>query len=390
MVDEDAGRPTNTARVLALDGIRGLAALYVVMHHCWLVTFHGYPANTGPTWLGWLVFGHLAVVGFIVLSGFSLAMAPARHGWKLGGLRRFARRRARRILPAYWAALVFSLVIAWAVTPELHSGPPDGRSVVVYGLLLQDVFKAPIPNGAFWSIAVEAELYLVFPLLLLMRRRVGALVTLAAVALPVIVLGLLRPSVATADKMTGMAPQFAPLFTVGVLAAGVVVARGWLRRVRWAWLAAAAVAPVVLLMIAHGSVWTVDHYYWIDLAICPAIALLLASLAAGQADLLARVLTTRPLRALGKCSYSLYLIHVPIVLIVSRKLAGAYFAPGLPAFWVTLVVGVSLSVVTAGLFARVFEAPFQRHRAPASTRILVPSAAELVVAHDKVRTLSVT
>ena len=390
MVGKDAGQPTNTSRVPALDGIRGLAALYVVMHHCWLVTFHGYPANTGPTWLGWLVFGHLAVVGFIVLSGFSLAMAPARHGWKLGGLGRFARRRARRILPAYWAALAFSLVVGWAVMPELHSGPPDGRSVLVYGLLLQDVFKAPVPNGAFWSIAVEAELYLVFPLLLLMRRRVGALLTLAAVAVPVIVVGLLRPSVATADKLTGMAPQFAPLFAVGVVAAGVVVAGGRLRRVRWAWLAVVAGAPTVFLMITHGSVWTVDHYYWIDLAICPAIALLLAALAVGQADLLARLLTTRPLRALGKCSYSLYLIHVPIVLVVSRKLAGAYFAPGLPAFWVTLVVGVSLSVVTAGLFARVFETPFQRHRESAPGRVLIPASAELVVAHQPVRTLSVT
>jgi peptidoglycan/LPS O-acetylase OafA/YrhL len=390
MVGEDAGRPTPTARVLALDGIRGLAALYVVMHHCWLVTFHGYPANSGPPWLGWLVYGHLAVVMFIVLSGFSLALAPARHSWNLGGLARFARRRARRILPAYWAALTCSLVVAWAVTPELHSGPPNGRSVLVYSLLLQDMFKAPVPNIAFWSIAVEAELYLIFPLLILMRRRVGALVTLFAVALPVIAVGLLRPSMATADELTGMAPQFAPLFAVGVVAAGVVVARGRLRRVRWAWFAVGAGAPTVLLMITHGSVWTGDHYYWIDLAICPAMALLLAALAAGQADLVARLLTTRPMRALGRCSYSLYLIHFPIVLVVSRKLAGAYFAPGLPTFWVTLVVGVSLSVVTATLFARVFEAPFVQHRAPASRGVPTPSAAGPIVTHQRIRTLSVT
>jgi peptidoglycan/LPS O-acetylase OafA/YrhL len=370
----DAGRPREASRVPALDGIRGLAALYVVAHHCWLVTFHGYPANTGPRWLGWLVYGHLAVVVFIVLSGFSLAMAPARRGWQLGTVTQFAQRRARRILPAYWAALAFSLVIAWAVTPELHSGPPTGRSVLVYGLLLQDVARAPIPNGAFWSIAVEVELYLLLPLLLLMRRRAGAAITLACVALPVVALGLLRPGVATADKLTGMAPQFAPLFTVGVIAAGVVVAGGRLRRLRWAWVAAAAGAPVMLLVIVNGSVWTVHHYYWIDLAICPAIALLLAALAAGQADLLTRLLTTRPLRALGSCSYSLYLIHVPIVLVVSRKLAAPYAAPGVTAFWVTLAVGVSLSVLAARLFARVFEAPFQRRREPASARPRLPSA----------------
>ena len=48
-------RPSDHGRVAGLDGIRGLAALYVVVHHCWLLTFHGYPANTGPVWLGWML-----------------------------------------------------------------------------------------------------------------------------------------------------------------------------------------------------------------------------------------------------------------------------------------------------------------------------------------------
>jgi hypothetical protein len=47
-------------------------------------------------------------------------------------------------------------------------------------------------------------------------------------------------------------------------------------------------------------------------------------------------------------------------------------------------------VVTAGLFARVFETPFQRHREPAPGRVLIPAAGELVVTHQQVRTLSVT
>jgi len=357
VVGADAGR--QTPRVQALDGIRGVAALYVVLHHCWLLSFRGYPANNGPVWLGWLLYGHLAVVVFIVLSGFSLALAPARRGWRLGVVN-FAQRRAWRILPAYWAALTLSLVIASAVTPSLHSGPPNGRSVVVYGLLLQDVLRAPIPNNAFWSIAVEVELYFVFPLLVLMRRRAGATVTMAAVLLPVVALGVFRPSFATADKLTGMAPQFAPLFAAGVVAAGVVAAGARMRRMRWAWLAAAAGTPVLLVVVANGSVWTVNHYYWIDLAISPPIALVLAALAAGQAQLLARLLTSRPLRTLGACSYSLYLIHVPILLVVSRVLAGRYAAPGLPAFWVMLGIGATLSVLVAHWFARVFEAPFQR------------------------------
>jgi len=364
VVDGAAPEP---GRAVGLDGIRGLAALYVVVHHCWLVSFHGYPANTGPAWLGWLVYGHLAVVVFIVLSGFSLAIAPARRGWRLGGTVRFAQRRAWRILPPYWAALIFSLIIAWTVTPQLHSGPPTGRSVIVYGLLLQDVATAPIPNGAFWSIAVEAELYLIFPLLVLMRRRLSTAAVLAAVTVPVVAMGLLRPGMATADKLTGVAPQFAPLFAVGVLAAGVVAARDRIRRMPWPWLAALAAAPVVVLIILNGSVWTVRHYFWIDLAVSPAIALLLAGVATHRPDPLVRLLATRPLRRLGSYSYSLYLLHVPIVLGISRTIA-THVAPGLPAFWVTLGLGVPISLLTARWFAAIFEIPFQRYRSWASLR----------------------
>ena len=87
------------SHVPGLDGLRGLAALYVVLFHCWLLAFPGFPRNSGPFWLGWLMYGRLAVVFFLVLSGFSLALSPARKGWQQGGVARFLRRRAWRILP---------------------------------------------------------------------------------------------------------------------------------------------------------------------------------------------------------------------------------------------------------------------------------------------------
>ncbi|MBE1489420.1 acyltransferase family protein [Plantactinospora soyae] len=351
---------TGDRRVAGLDGLRGLAALYVLVHHCWLLTFPGYPANTGPDWLGWLVHGRLAVVAFIVLSGFSLAISPARDGWRLGGVLRFARRRARRILPPYWLALVLSCVIASAVPSLPLSAPPSLGSVVVYGLLLQDVVAAPAPNGAFWSIAVEAGLYLTFPVLLLIRRRAGAVATLAVVTVSVVVIGLLWPSVSTTAKATGYTLELAPLFTLGVLAAGVVAAPGWIRRLPWPGLAALAAAPVLLLVAGQGSVWTVRHYYWVDLAAGPAIALLLAAVATRRPALLVRLLDSRPLRALGGFSFSLYLIHLPIVALVGRRLVAPYVVPGLPAFWATLVVTVPICLIAARVLAALVETPFQR------------------------------
>src|SRR4051794_41615722 len=107
-------------RVTGLDGIRGLAALFVVVHHTYLESFPGYPVNTGPSWLGWMLYGHLAVVVFIALSGFSLAVAPARRDWQLGGKARFAHRRGRRHPPPVLGAPVFHRVLAWA------GGAPPG------------------------------------------------------------------------------------------------------------------------------------------------------------------------------------------------------------------------------------------------------------------------
>src|SRR5207248_3761018 len=164
-----------TQRLVGLDGIRGLAALYVVINHVFLRAFPGYPVDHAPFWAGWFIYGRFAVVVFIVLSGFSLALSPARRGWRLDGVSGFARRRARRILPAYWAALAFSLAVAWLVVPQPGQGLPGAKSVLVNGLLVQNIVGAPSPNRAFWSMAVEAQLYILFPLLLLMVRRWGAI-----------------------------------------------------------------------------------------------------------------------------------------------------------------------------------------------------------------------
>ncbi|GGM74342.1 hypothetical protein GCM10010106_21080 [Thermopolyspora flexuosa] len=377
-----AGRTREVTRLAGLDGIRGLAALFVVLHHCHLLSFPGYPADTGPGWAGWLLYGHFAVVVFIVLSGFSLAVSPARAEWRLGGVRRFLRRRAWRILPPYWAALAMSLVIAWTVVPQPGEGPPTAKSVLVYGLLVQDLFGAPSPNGAFWSIAVEAQLYLVFPIMLLVLRRYGAAVMLGAVTAIVVAIGALAPHVAAVDLFMRLTPQFAALFAAGIVAAGVLAVprdrddpRAGRGRARWRaalpWLALAAAVPVPVLIAVNGSVWTVANFFWVDLALGPAVALLLAALATGRPAVLVRLLDLRPLRRLGSFSYSLYLTHAPLVVIVAQLLVAPNVAPGVPAFLVTLAVCVPLTLAVAWAFAAVFELPFQRHRGWAALRAAV-------------------
>jgi peptidoglycan/LPS O-acetylase OafA/YrhL len=355
---------TDSKRLAGLDGIRGLAALYVVVNHIFLRTFPGYPADHAPFWAGWFIYGRFAVVVFIVLSGFSLALSPARHGWRLGGASRFAYRRARRILPAYWAALAFSLAVAWLITPPPGQAPPGTKSVVVNGLLVQNIVGAPSPNRSFWSMAVEAQLYIVFPLLLLLVRRWGAIAMLATVTIVVAAVGIVGPHVDRLDTFViQSAPDLAALFAVGILAAGIVGAGRARRAWPWPWLALAAAVPVLATIFWRGSVWTLDNLFWVDLAFGPAVACLLAALATGRPARLLHFLDTRPIRNLGQSSYSLYLTHGPIVVLVYDELVARRFSHGTTAFLLTFALAVPLTIAFARLFAAVFERPFLGQRA---------------------------
>ena len=335
----------------------------MVVNHVFLRAFPGYPVNRAPFWAGWFIYGRFAVVVFIVLSGFSLALSPARHGWRLDGVSRFARRRALRILPPYYAALAFSLAVAWLVVPPPGQGVPDAKSVVVNGLLVQNLVDARTPDQSFWSIAVEAQLYVVFPLLLLMVRRWGAIVMVATVTLVVATVGILAPHVSRLDVFVIQSPpDLAALFAVGVVSAGIVGASAARQSWPWAWLALAAAAPVLAVIGWRGSVWTLDHLFWVDLALGPAVACLLVGLATGRPAPLLRLLDARPIRDLGASSYSLYLTHGPIVVVVYEKIVAGRVRQGVPAFVVSLALVLPLTIVFARVFASIFEIPFRHSR----------------------------
>ncbi len=350
-------------RIGGLDGIRGLAALFVVLNHIFERSWPGRAAEHAPWWASELIYGRFAVIMFIALSGFSLALGPARSGWRFDSLAAFARRRAWRILPPYWAALAFSLVMTWHVQAQPGRPVPDGESVLVHGLLIQDVFSVSSPNRAFWSIAVEAQLYLLLPLLLLTIRRLNPAAMIALVAGPVLTLGVLGPNVAMADTLLAkLTPDLAVLFAVGVLAAGVVTASERIRTLPWTGYALASAIPVVVLISAKGQAWSTTHLFWVDLAWAPAIGCLLAAIATSRPRRLLRALDAAPLRSLGSFSYSLYLVHMPIVIAVSYGFVLARIPSGTPTFLLLTAVLLPLTLAFARLFAAALELPFQRYR----------------------------
>lgn len=164
-----------------LDSLRGLAALYVVLHHAYMEVvgarvpvFLPIGVRVGTFWLGW---GQTAVDVFIVLSWYCLMLPVARSDGALqSGFWGYMGRRARRILPPYYAALILTLLVIHFV-PGMNTAhglrwdmalPTLKASVVGVHLLLIHTLRpwwAYAIDPPMWSVAVEWQIY--FLLLLL-------------------------------------------------------------------------------------------------------------------------------------------------------------------------------------------------------------------------------
>ncbi len=372
----DPVAPPPRGRVDFLDGVRAAAALYVVAHHIWITTWPDYPRNSGPWSVGWLLYGHIAVSVFIVVSGFSLAIGPARRGWvSPGGAGDFLRRRAWRILPTYWAALLLSAVVYGVITPAVTGGQITARGMLVHAVLLQDLLNTPKPNGAFWSIALECQIYLLFPLMLWLRRRRGPVVLVSVVATVVVAAYLLAQNVPAAHGILNLTPQFVVLFAFGIAAASVFAAGGVAVRGRSLAPALAALCALafVALCAVQGSVWIDAQYFWIDLLVGAGVAFTLAAMAAHRARALSTVLASAPLRALGRISYSIYCVHLPLLWLVWHFVVAPRSWSAGVSFTALCVVGVPTVLLGSALFSAVFEQPFLRRRSWAAWREVLVS-----------------
>lgn len=359
-------------RLPQLDGLRGLAALYVVLHHAWLTVW---PTDAGrlgpgaPFGTGVLAYGHFAVAVFIVLSGFCLGLPVAERGWKLpGGARAFFRRRARRILPPYYAAVAFSLLLVGTRLGDetgTHwdlSVPVDASGVLAALLLLQNVVGQSQINHVFWSIAVEAQIYLLFPALIGIcaargvRAGVGAAAAAAGVLTAVVVvLPVVGPVV-----LTGLTPQFLLLFALGVAAAAVV--RASTRPIPWGRTAGVGTVLFVGLLLLLGRDLSFLRLAALDLLVGLVVAAGLVALCRAPRSRAATTLGARPLAGLGRMAYSTYLVHAPILqLFWLSWLAPRGLADG-AQFALLVGVGVPAALAVSYGFFLVCERPFVRPR----------------------------
>jgi peptidoglycan/LPS O-acetylase OafA/YrhL len=365
-------------RIPALDGLRGLAVLAVVLYH--------FTPELVPA-------GFLGVDVFLVLSGFlitSLALEEVDRTKSMSASGFFAR-RARRLLPASIATIVVVVIVARILDHGSVDSSLRGHAVAAltyianwWSIAQQNSYQAAFgtesPLNHFWSLAVEEQFYLVFPIALigtvaLLRRRIGVH-RLAHVALIGAVVGaiascalmwiLRTPGSDPSRVYLGTDTRSQALF-VGIAIACIVRLRPVksLRAVTRATLTAAAlVALAALVGIASTADFRSDWLYtggFLFIAIATGIVVLALN---GHDSFFTKALSFRWLRTLGLVSYGLYLWHWPIKVFVTGE--RLHLSDDQTGRIELFVIRVALTAVATALSWYLIEQPFRR-RKPAST-----------------------
>lgn len=343
-------------RVLALDGIRALAALAVVGFHLGLEVFGG---------------GEVGVDWFFVLSGFlvtSVLLNEIDRDRTIDVVR-FMRRRVVRLVPALAATLLVILGAVALLEPDLIA--TASREALASALYVSNVtaLGAEGIDRFFlhtWTLSLEMQFYLVLPFIVLGLRRLGlapvrqvrAYIALGVVAAMTRVVGAVA-----FDTMPAVISW--PVFDIDRFAFGIAMAialrsSGFLRlKLILRSVPLACVLFVGLLADVYLSqFWPHDLRPLHNLLICSAVAVVIGHLLMVPGSQLARVLNLRLLTFIGTISYSLYLWHFPIFELLR---ADVVFAGDNP---VRAAAKLPLSFLVAWISYRLLERPAMRKPRP--------------------------
>jgi peptidoglycan/LPS O-acetylase OafA/YrhL/lysophospholipase L1-like esterase len=351
-------------RIDGLDGLRGLAVTAVVAFHLWPRRVPG---------------GFLGVDVFFVISGFLITTLLVREGKETGqvDLLAFWRRRARRLLPALLVVVPLSVLAAAQVNDDLLVGI-DRQTIGALTFSSNwleigagaNYFDATTPKlfGTFWSLGVEEQFYLLWPVVLValvIGVRSARNCMRAAAGLAVASAGLMailyRPGANPTRVYHGTDTHLFGLMIGAAVAfafagdVGVVAQRRWGRLRLWVgWLALVLLVAMVLT-VDGGSAFP----YRGGIALASLLTAVMVASLPGRASAFTSVHRWPPLAWVGERSYGIYLWHWPVILLVAELRPPV--APDADVPVSTAVAALAVTLALAEASHRWIEMPIRRH-----------------------------
>jgi peptidoglycan/LPS O-acetylase OafA/YrhL len=371
-----------------LDGLRGLTALYIVLVHT--------EARIGTElplfWLWFekiLRYGAFAVVIFIVLSGYVLMLPVSRSpdGHINGSISNYLKKRSRRILPPYYAALALCLLVSLGVfilerfssfqwNEIAGKGAFSPRfsliDLISHLLLLHNLSPTTFMtiNPPMWSVATEWQIYFIFPFLLLPLWRRFGLVVVVSISF---ILGLI-PVYLLNGLLESASPWFLGIFALGMVASEIGFSQKphlvtMRNKLPWGMLS------ILFTVIAFITEWKkLGLHIWIGqsflgLAGCCLFIYCTKFLIDGKKLPWILNLFQHPVAlTLGKFSYSLYLTHGVVQVLVRYFLFNLQLSTGVFAT-ASYVLGTAFSLAFAHIFYIYLEKPFISNFAKKSRKL---------------------
>lgn len=370
-------QPIRLGQQPALDGVRGVAVLLVVIFHL----------GTGV-----LTGGYLGVSVFFTLSGFLITTLLLERFDDTGelALRGFYVRRIKRLLPASSLTLLAIAVLTAGGALRATSrsqGDLIAAALNVFnwrevasGRDYADLFAGDSPVAHFWSLAIEEQFYVVWPLTLLLLLRTARCSPRTLVR---VIVTLFAASAIAAQFGSANLVYFASWNRAAEVLAGAALA-AWLTRAArlpswWRWLPGPALALILVL-----SLTTPAASGWAYSGGLPLFSLVSVALIAGlqRPGRIHRGLSWRPLVGLGKISYGVYLVHWPVFVYVDEVRMGV-------DGWNLTVTRLMLTALLAWAMYLVVERPVRHTKRIGSLTAAVvfatiTSGVVVVVAHNAV------